>query len=596
MIVPMKKLSAFVFYKEYTRFLEHLRELGVVHIKFKKGHSASSDSLVEKLNVIRRYTNAIKFLEKQKDIEKSEFTDANDLLNELEAKRIRLDKTEQILAHIRKEISIQEPWGLYSEDLINKLSESGARIDFFTCPHSKFNTEWYEQNNALEIASHGGQIYFITVSIDGQKPEIEAEYVGKPEKTLDELYQEEEDVNKEREVLFNFFKKAAGSVDILVKERTNIQNNFNFENVVAGTHTMVEDKVMYLEGWVPLDKEEKLEGWISEVGVYYEIREPNYEDRVPIKLKNNKFASLFQFIGELYSLPQYGEIDLTPFFAPFFMLFFGFCLGDAGYGLLILLGATIYKPRVKKEVKPVLSLAQWLGLATVVMGIVGGTFFGINLIEADISWLENAKKYMLDSQNLFNLSLIIGGVQIIFGMFIKFANQIKQAGLKASLATLGWIILIIGGGLTYWLGKKGMDVKNIQYGVFGISGLFILILNNPKRNVFMNFGAGLWDVYNMVTGLLGDVLSYIRLFALGISSAVLGLVFNDLAMNMSGNIPVVKQILMLLILVFGHGINIFMSGLGSFVHPMRLTFVEFYKNAGFSGGGKKYEPFVKLEK
>ena len=95
MIVPMKKLSAFVFYKEYTRFLEHLRELGVVHIKFKKGHSASSDSLVEKLNVIRRYTNAIKFLEKQKDIEKSEFTDANDLLNELEAKRIRLDKTEQ---------------------------------------------------------------------------------------------------------------------------------------------------------------------------------------------------------------------------------------------------------------------------------------------------------------------------------------------------------------------------------------------------------------------------------------------------------------------------------------------------------------------
>jgi len=596
MIVPMKKLSAFVFYKEYTHFLEHLRGLGVVHIKFKKDYLANSDSLVEKLNVIKRYTHAIKFLEKQKDKVSGDFTDAKGLLKEFEAKRVRLSKTEQILAHIRKEISIQEPWGAYSEDLLDKLSKSGARIDFFTCSHSKFNTEWYENNNALEIADKAGQIYFITVSFDGQKPEIDAEYIGKTEKTLEELHQEEEVVSSEREKIFSFFKKAAGSIDILEKERTNIQDNFNFENVVSGTHSMVEDKVMYLEGWVPKDKEDTLEGWIMEQGVYYEIRKPNYEDNVPIKLKNNKFAKLFQSIGELYSLPQYGEIDLTPFFAPFFMLFFGFCLGDAGYGLLILIGATFYKPKAKKKIKPILSLAQWLGLATVIMGAIGGTFFGINLIEADIAWLESVKGYMLKPQNLFNLSLIIGGVQIVFGMFIKLANQIKQMGFKASLATLGWLILILGGGLTFWLEKKGMDVKNIQYGIYGVSALFILILNNPKRNIFMNFGAGLWDVYNMLTGLLGDVLSYIRLFALGISSSVLGFVFNDLAMNMSGDIPVVKHIVMLVILLLGHSMNIFMSGLGSFVHPMRLTFVEFYKNAGFSGGGKKYEPFVKLEK
>lgn len=97
----------------------------------------------------------------------------------------------------------------------------------------------------------------------------------------------------------------------------------------------------------------------------------------------------------------------------------------------------------------------------------------------------------------------------------------------------------------------------------------------------------------MVTGLLGDTLSYIRLFALGISSAVLGLVFNDLAMNMSPDVPGVKQLVMLIILLFGHSVNLFMAGLGSFVHPMRLTFVEFYKNAGFEGGGKKYRPYKK---
>ncbi len=198
---------------------------------------------------------------------------------------------------------------------------------------------------------------------------------------------------------------------------------------------------------------------------------------------------------------------------------------------------------------------------------------------------------MLDSQQLFNLALIIGGVQIIFGMFLKVANLWKQYGFSAALSTIGWLILILGEGVCFLFSTKGYDTRIAMYLVGGVASVFIFLLNNLKRNVFINIGAGLWDSYNMVTGLLGDTLSYIRLFALGISSAVLGLVFNDLAINMSGDIPGVKQLVMLIILVFGHSVNLFMAGLGSFVHPMRLTFVEFYKNAGFEGGGKKYQPF-----
>lgn len=122
----------------------------------------------------------------------------------------------------------------------------------------------------------------------------------------------------------------------------------------------------------------------------------------------------------------------------------------------------------------------------------------------------------------------------------------------------------------------------------------ILPLNNLGRNMFMNVGVGLWNSYNMITGLLGDLLSYIRLFALGISSAIMGFVFNSLAVEMSGSIPVLSILIMIVILVIGHSINLFMSGLGAFVHPLRLTFVEFYKNAGYSGGGKKYHPFKKI--
>jgi V/A-type H+-transporting ATPase subunit I len=120
-----------------------------------------------------------------------------------------------------------------------------------------------------------------------------------------------------------------------------------------------------------------------------------------------------------------------------------------------------------------------------------------------------------------------------------------------------------------------------------------MFFNSPGKNPFINFGLGLWGVYNMVTGLFGDILSYIRLFALGLSSAILGNVFNSLAFGMAPDIPVVGAIVTILILVAGHSINLFMAALGSLVHPMRLIFVEFYKNSGFIGGGKTYQPFEK---
>jgi V/A-type H+-transporting ATPase subunit I len=290
-------------------------------------------------------------------------------------------------------------------------------------------------------------------------------------------------------------------------------------------------------------------------------------------------------------------MDLTPFFAPFFMLFFGFCLGDAGYGLLILIGATLLKRRVSKDMKKILSLLQWLGVTTIILGELFGTFFGINLIEvADegrISWLVPFRELMFNSEKMFYFALILGGLQIIYGMFIKAANITRQRGFKYALSTVGWIFLIVVSIALFSMKNEtntGM-INTLFYVLLGFSGILILFMNNPDKNIMINFGGGLWDVYSMVTGVMGDLLSYIRLFALGVSSAILGYVFNDLAMQMSGDVPVLSQLIFVVILLVGHGLNIFMASLGAFVHPMRLTFVEFYKNAGFEGGGKSYDPF-----
>jgi V/A-type H+-transporting ATPase subunit I len=348
--------------------------------------------------------------------------------------------------------------------------------------------------------------------------------------------------------------------------------------------------------------------FLDEQGIFYLIEDPSKEDKVPIQLKNGKFSRLFEPIGDLYALPNYRELDITPFFAPFYMLFFGFCLGDAGYGLLIMLAALIGLAYASKKVKPFLVLGFLLGLSTTIMGIVGGTFFGImfGLNEEgeplqQVSWLMEYQKFVLNSDNMMILALALGYVQVLFGMFLKAANQIIQIGWKFAVSQFGWIVIVMFAIPFYVMTSLDLipaDIGNKLWMITGIAGAVpALFFNSPGKNIFLNMGTGIWHTYNMASGLLGDVLSYIRLFALGISSAILGNVFNQLAMQSSEGVGggIVGVLVIILILTFGHSLNFFMAALGSFVHPLRLTFVEFYKNAGFGGGGAKYKPFGKIE-
>ena len=164
-------------------------------------------------------------------------------------------------------------------------------------------------------------------------------------------------------------------------------------------------------------------------------------------------------------------------------------------------------------------------------------------------------------------------------------------------SAIGWIILLVSTAVSaLFSSSELLSMGGTAYKVvLCISGAMIFLFNTPGKNIFMNIGLGLWDSYNMVTGLLGDVLSYVRLFALGLSGGILAGVFNSLAVGMSPDNVIAGPIVMVLIFVIGHAINMFMNVLGAMVHPMRLTFVEFFKNSGYEGGGKEYKPFRNLE-
>ena len=544
MITPMTKLSILIYHRDYQSFLEKLRQHGVVHVHPKKT-SLQDERYRTKLNSIKQVSNLIKQLEKLPAAQNPVDTELRNeaLYNFIDDKFKEIESLQQQLLYLQKEDSVYGLWGKYPEKVLDDIKANNWDIRFFTVPARKYDNKWEEDFNAFVINELAGLRYFTTITPKGKDVDIEADTFTFPAMTKQEIDKKLADMNK-----------------------------------------IISDTNRYLSDVAP-----------KAVQYLKEASKPVInQDNPPIKLKNNRFARLFEFIGDMYSIPSYWEIDLTPFFAPFFVMFFGFCMGDAGYGLLMIavVVALLLSGKMPK-MRPVMWLGFFLGIGTTIMGTISGTFFGIELMKVDIPFVNSLKGFMFREDgwySAFYFSLILGVVQIIFGMCLKVVNLTKMYGFASSLPTIGWIVLILGGILSYLIAGVGLPL----YICAGVGAVLIFLLNGPITKIyspFVNIGSGLWDTYNMLTGLLGDILSYIRLFALGLSGSILGLVFNDLAMRMSGNIPVVSTIIMLLILLFGHAMNIALSGLSAFVHPMRLTFVEFYKNAGFVGGGKKYDPF-----
>ncbi|MCD4834600.1 MAG: ATPase [Bacteroidales bacterium] len=589
----MMKYSFLIYHKEYIPFLEKLQELGVLHIIEKK--KDIDENIKLSLHQISELNKALKFLKNKNQeefAEKSEM-DGLELVEKIKNLSDEITAIEQEQLSLNKEIQKAEPWGDFTPEMHEKFAKHHIKLRFFVCNEKKFNPEWKDKYPLDIVSIRYGHAYIVAFQRGANPIDIDAEEIKLPEQTLSELLAKDEaGKNRLEEIEIIFDEYAIKYQDILKDTRKKLQEETDFDLAINHTEKQAEEKVMFLEGWIPQEQKEDLEKFLEEQNVYFISAQPEREDKVPIKLKNNKFSRLFEPIGDLFSLPDYNELDLTPFFAPFFMLFFGFCVGDTGYGLFILIATLIFRRKASKQLKPILTLASYLGVATILMGLVSGTFFGIELVKMETYPL---KQIILEPLKLFWLSIAIGGLQIFYGMCIKAANQIKLGGLKYGLSTIGWIFLILTFGTFMGLEQAGVNIESfaiVKKIGLGLSFATILLFANPEKNMIISIFSGLYDVYNMLTGVFGDLLSYIRLFALGISSAILGLVFNQIAAQVLGG-SFLSYIPFIIILVIGHGLNIFLASLGAIVHPLRLTFVEFYKNAGFVGGGKQYKPFSK---
>ena len=605
MIVKMSKYAFMVYHREYDAFLTTLRELGVVHVKETNSvlDNAELQALLaerKQVSTAIRYCKNLNSQTKEvtvapaRGLTKAEGLKLVGKLEEMQEKQAQLQAAK---VSLEKDIAYMDIWGEFSYANIRRLKKAGFDVTFFSCPTSKYEPKWGEEYNAFLVNNFQSVTYFVTVTKTGTPIDIDAERPKMPDRGLAKLHLAMEQLLDNIKVLNNQLKEyAAEQYNTLVELEKNIQNEFNLSNTLVQTDREAGDKLMLLEGFVPTEEAPAMEVALEKEGYYFQELDIQDGDRVPIKLKNNKFNRLYEPITKMFSLPNYTEFDPTPLFAPFFMLFFGLCFGDGGYGLLVLLACSFFKRKVNPDFKPYLTLFQYLGLAAIIVGTCTGSFFGIAL--ADVPALSKVKDYFVSSDNLMTFSIVIGLVQIIFGKTVAAFKMKAQKGVKYSIAPFAWVFVITALALAFGLPMLNLQlpetVKTVFIGIAVIGLVVAYLYNSPGKNIFLNFSTGLWNTYNMASGLLGDTLSYIRLFAIGLTGAILGGVFNQLAVDMTEGMNIVlRAVCMLLILLVGHAINIGLCTISSLVHPLRLIFVEYYKNAEFEGGGKEYRPFKK---
>jgi V/A-type H+-transporting ATPase subunit I len=605
MILPMKKYAFMVYHKEYETFLRKLRDLGVVHINATKSIAGNAE-LQAILGERKRIKALLSLFESVRNVSDNAQPPAERnltkeealvMINEIESLQ---EKKATLLADkqaLQKDLEYMEIWGDFSYTTLENLKEAGYEVNFFTCPTSRFDPQWIETHNAFLVSNYQSVSYFITITPEGQTIDIEADRPRMPNRGLDVLRAAGRQLDE-----------RIGNIDLRIREMAtayyatleafdkSLLDEFNFSNAIVQTQRQADNHIMFLEGWIIAGQARQLEAALDEQGYFYRQVAIEEGDKVPIRLKNNRYARLFEPLTEMFSLPNYTEIDPTPLLAPFFMLFFGLCFGDAGYGLLVLLICTLLKGKVDAGMRPFLSLGQWLGGTALVVGTLAGTFFGIALVNVPV--LQPVKNYFLTQDNLMTLSIVLGLIHIVFGKAVAAWKTYIQRGLRYSIAPWAWVVAIVAMLTALGLPSLGIQLPptaiNACYGIAAAAGLAILFYNSPGKNIFLNVGSAVWALYNAASGMLGDALSYIRLFAIGLTGGILGGVFNMLGVEMTAGLPIYARIpMMLFILLAGHGLNIAICTIGSLVHPLRLIYVEYFKNSEYEGGGIAYLPFKK---
>lgn len=608
MISPMTKYSFILLSGQTEEFLSKIQDLGVIDItRSVKPVDEKSEALLSEADTVKKALAVLNSCDAEP--EKGFRFDGDPVEAALKA-QADVEELKNELSSAKKELSARKPWGQFSTEAIGRLEAQGLKIRFYSCQKKKFDPAWTEIQPLQVVSETDTTVFFVTVAPVSEEYSFPIEPMAAPEGSVNEMELTIKDLEtklSERKKLLGNLKGCIGELRQRYNEKLGALDLYLAE---SATEMAADSHLAVVTGFAPTEDDKRLCDAFDALGIYY-IHEPaTKEDNPPIKLHNNWFAKNFEVLTGMYGMPVYDEFDPTPVLGPFFMLFFAMCMGDAGYGIVLMLIALFMKLKMQgTSLGKMYRLIGFLGGMTFFVGLFLGTFFGMSILEASWTpewlkalcvdgWFPDGKIAGFPVQMV--LAVAIGVLHICLAMIIKTINYTKRFGFSKTVSTWGWTTLIVGGIIVIALGMteilSEVAFKWVIIALAAVSSLAIFVFNTPGRNPLVNIGSGLWDTYNMVTGLMGDVLSYIRLYALGLAGGMLGNAFNIMGtMILDIPVPGVNWVFCIVILIFGHVLNLAMSCLGAFVHPLRLTFVEYFKNSGYEGTGLKYNPLTKTK-
>lgn len=396
---------------------------------------------------------------------------------------------------------------------------------------------------------------------------------------------------EEIESLNEEIKEIENKYRSMTEELDNLKLRYEYLNQVEEKLSSVDNflatkKVSVIEGYVNSKNADNFERRLRKnfpKDYYLEINEADKEDpEVPIELENNKFVSVFEPLTEMYSMPRYNEVDPTPFLAPFYWLFFGMMIADAGYGLLLLIGTfVLLRFNLSDSMRKNIQFFNYLGYSTILWGLIYGSVFG-GAIEIP-QLIDPAGDYM----SVLIISIALGAIHMFLGMAMKAYVLIRDGhSIDAFFDVFSWYMVLIGAIYMILAGPLSLPGRNIAKYVM-IAGMLIIVFftGREAKSPVGRIASGAYNLYG-ISSWLGDFVSYLRLMALGLAGGFIGVAINMIAGTVASS-GLVGIIFAAVIFVGGQLFNLALSALSAYVHTLRLTFVEFFGKF-YEGGGKKF--------
>ena len=635
MIVPMKKVSLIIRENKKDEALKKLRKSGIVHIEITEGSGERLASLQEQIALLE---SAIFTIGKRKNVEQKDADAAEALSVATRIQALDAEKKQCGAERITlsSELDRLKSWGEIDPNSINDLESKGYEISFYEMPKAEYEL-LDESIKTVRIDATKSTVRFMLLKsnkeeLDEAVTALNTYRLALPQLSASEMKQQLSELSSRIDEIDETIASNACYVESIKRAVGATEKEIEFETYATG---MADENlspesesplsVSYFTGYIEAENLDRLKQTAQSNSWGLLVEDPSVEDNVPTKLKNNKFVSLIYPLTDfLGTVPGYFEYDISGWFLAFILIFFGIIFGDGGYGLLICAVAAIpiIKSLIaKKQISPMFLLVGLFGLSTVLWGTLTCTWFGltpeqlpdwlkslsipvISNVYADKIWYPfwtNGTVGLTTAQNLqifcFSLALIQLTVAHIKGA-LRNKGSIKILGdIGSILQLLGIYYLVLSlvvnaEVFSFGLVIGGISVGTVAIALIGIGFVLSFVFSNYEGSIIKSILSSLTNIVSVLLGVVNvfsDIVSYIRLWAVGLAGAAISATVNELAGPLLGNF--MFMILAIVLLVFGHGLNMILNILSVIVHGIRLNTLEFSSHLDMSWSGHKFKPF-----